>query len=268
MSDRRLNLVFLVVTVFGIGAIAACDGGSATPAPGVAGARLSASAAIEHMKLRYAKVNSYRDHGHCTVISKATRGSADPGLCIDFTTAFDRSKGLCWRVEQRFGTQPDVNIVLVRTRDFLSFDWSWSEAGLGGRGVGAWAAFKDSLGNTGHMAGIVPAWLVPTVDLRSVRLELSSLSRVADAGDEAIGGVQCRMIDAIGWQDQQLRFWIDGAGALRRLRAVREMPAAFDIPASSIETRIDYAPEFEVPIPAEALDSSERQPPTPVAPEG
>lgn len=230
-----------------------CDRSPPAPAGSVPGGTATASAVLSRMKDRYANATSYRDHGVCTVTDLPRGGVASPELTIDFVTAFDRSKGLCWRTEQRSKSDPQRHVAIVASRDFVSFQWSWTLSGDHRSGVTAWAAFKDTLGNTGYMAGVVPAWLVPTMDLRLVRLDPTSLDDATRAADETIEGVTCAVIDADGWRDQRLRFWIDGGGALRRFRAIRQVPAAFDLPASTIETVIDFTPEFDLPVPEDAF---------------
>ncbi|MBM4113536.1 MAG: hypothetical protein FJ253_09250 [Phycisphaerae bacterium] len=247
--------VFVAAFVAAI-VFAACE--RSTPAPAPAGSTAVAGGAtadelLKRMKDRYANATSYRDEGFCTLVDRTKSGSSRGGLALDFVTVFDRSKGLCWRTDQRFDGDSAVHTAVVGSSDFVSFAWSWTMSGEQVKGATAWAAFKETLGNTGRIAGVVPALLVPTMDLRHVRLDPTELDDAARAADETIDGVACAVIDAHGWMDQDLRLWIDATGALHRLRAIREVPASFGIPAGTNETMISYKPEFDATIEPEAL---------------
>lgn len=219
------------------------------------------------MVARYGSASSYRDRGRCTVSDAARGTSAEPLLEVDFVTSFDRPRGLLWMTDQRFEQGSEPNRFMVVSRDLLRFDWSWTLSGEQQTGATAWDAFKPSLGNTASMAGVVPAMLMPAVDLRHIRFDPKALTGIVDAGDESIDGVRCFVVDADGWLGQQLRLWIDESGALRRLWALRRVEAAFDIPASNIETRVDFRPEFDIEVTTEELAPMRPSGPAPASAE-
>lgn len=229
-------------------ASASTSGASATGASN----RPSAAEMLTRMSARYAGATTYRDQGRFEVADVA-RKATPPLLSGSFTTVCDRKNGLRWQVDQTSTEGTDAGTVIVSSRDLTRFDWPWTLSGESGDGVTAWQAFKASLGNTANTAGVVPALLLPKEDLKHVRFDPTLLRGIADLGDEVVGGAKCTVIDADGWHSQRVRLWIDGTAAIVKLRATRVIPAAFDIPASTIETTIYYEPQFDGAIPKSAF---------------
>lgn len=170
------------------------------------------------------------------------------GTTTTFTTAFHRDKGMLWKFDHAGYANVQWAPIAVWSRDLQMFDWSWPAMNNGGTGVSAWDALAPSLGNTSHMAGAVPALLLADANLRYVRLWPGRLTGIADAGDEAVDGVMCFMVDAGGWMKRDVRLWIDPSGALRKFRAVFVAPPFFDVPERASTAVVTYRPEFDVEI--------------------
>jgi hypothetical protein len=235
--------------------------GAAAP-PATTVGRPSAAATLARMQARYANARTYRDAGTCT--SQSSSPGLGTGLRVKFATALDRDKGMRWRAEHSDGVG-DPGTFTATSRDCVSFDWSWPFAMDDGTGETAWEAFSQSLGNTGHIAGLVPALLLPAVELSAIRLNPATLAGVADAGDETVDGAPCMVVDAAGWHGQHIRLWIDTSGALRQFWASRKTPASLDIPAYTNTITVRYAPEFDVEIRADELAPDPSSLPAPVA---
>jgi len=214
------------------------------------GVVLTPAARLKDARARYAAAKTYRDTGMVE-----TRILADGQKVVDrkpFSTVFERDGRFLWefRSSPMPGGKPTMKYV-VWSSDQMTFRSWWDLS----RKETAFASFDFAMaGPTGVSGGSATA-IIPLLRKAGFGASMAVVDP-SEVGVETIDGVECTIITGKRAFAGDVKLWLDGDGAIRKIVHVQEIdPAKLPQPKGApkvekvmSETTITITPVFDQPI--------------------